>query len=154
MTCFLKAIDSTPMPCFALIIQHMTFGVKTIRSILVPTTATLCYWHRMMVLDLLHLTLFVMLVSWAYTMQISSSPGQSLVTINQDIWNSFGSDGSSSWKSLLLQVSRTALLIKEGLYRQMHLRLMLLRSCHLIPVPNTCSQGVPTELVTFHTGYY
>ena len=110
----------------------MTFGVKTIQLILTLTTATSCYWHRMMVLDLLPFTLFVMLVSWAYTMQMSSSLGQNLATINQDILNSFGSDGSSFWKLLLLQASRNAHLIKEGLYRQtwkMHLVSLTLLMC-------------------------
>ena len=132
MTYFLKEIDSTHTLCSALITQHMTFVVKTTQLILAPTTATLCYWRRMMALNLLLSILFAMLMSWAYTIQMSSSPGQNLGTINQDVLNSFGSDGSSFWKVLLMQVSRSALLIKEDLYRrtwQMHLLSLTLLMC-------------------------
>ena len=130
--CFSREIDSTPILYFTSIIRHMTFSVKMIQLILAPTTATSCYWHRMMALNLLPSALSAMLMSWAYTMQMSSSLGQNPGTIKQDVLNSSGSSGLSSWNFPLLQVLRSALSIKEGLYQQigqMHLVSLTLLMC-------------------------
>ena len=109
---FSKETGFTLIFFFELIIRHTIFVARQIQSTPAMTIVILCYWQRTVASLLIP---FAMLASWAFTIQMSFSPGQNLRTTSQDILNFCGSGGSSFWQPP--QVGTSAPWIKERSYQ-------------------------------------